>query len=253
MKCIRRSTTQDSDIINLLRINEFRRSTEFNLLLADQLKWSRCDESHIVLAAWADRHRAVSTMRAVVVNNAKEALDCVQCSLPDRLEFPAIVFNSAATHAEYRRQGLNQALRYYFLRIAIRCRIKAILSPIYRGAPRIDFMKALGYRFLTPEKSWQTKLAPKKERILGILPLKRMGRAIDYLRTQRSEVLQSYPWVGPPFEFPLEKAAGMPIEENLSAPASGKAGEGISLRKPYAAPDGSAEALVPTTRVGGAI
>jgi hypothetical protein len=206
-----------------------------------------------VLAAWADRHTAVSTMRAVVVNNALEALDCVQCSLPDPLEFPAIVFNSAATHTAYRRQGLNQALRYYFLRTAVRCRIKAILSPIYRGAPRIDFMKALGYRFFTPEKSWQTKLAPKKERILGILPLKRMGRAIDYLRTQRSEVLQSYPWVGPPFEFPLEEAVETKTGKNCSAAPCGKAGERLSLREPHAAPEGRAEALAPPTRVGSAI
>ncbi len=205
MTCIRRATSQDSDIINRLRINEFRRSTEFDLLLADQLKWNRCDDGNIVLAAWTDRRTAVSTMRAVVVSTIPEALTSVQCSLPDQLAFPAIVFNSAATHLDYRGQGLNQAIRYYFLRAAIRCGIEAVLSPIYRGAPRIDFMKALGYRFMTPEKSWQTKLAPKKERILGILPRNRMGRAIDYLRTHRNEVLHVYPWEGPLFEFPLEK------------------------------------------------
>jgi hypothetical protein len=222
MKCIRRATSQDSDIINRLRIDEFRRSTEFDLLLADQLKWNRCDDIHIVLAAWADRRRAVSTMRAVVVSDVPEALDSVQCSLPDQLPFPAIVFNSAATHMGYRRQGLNQALRYYFLRAAIRCGIEAILSPIYQGAPRIDFMKALGYRFMTPEKSWQTKLAPKKERILGILPRNRMGRAIDYLRTHRNEVLQAYPWQGPLFELPREQNVETPIEGHRPLPSRQK-------------------------------
>ena len=212
MKCIRRVSSQDSDIINHLRINEFRRSSEFDLLQADQLKWNRCDDSHIVLAAWVDRWTAVSTMRAVVVNDSPGALESVQCSLPDQLAFPAIVFNSAATHMDYRGQGLNQAIRYYFLHAAKRCGIEAILSPIYRGAPRIDFMKALGYRFMTPEKSWQTKLAPKKERILGVLPRTRMGRAIDYLRTHRNEVLQAYPWQGPLFEFPMEQGVGTRIE-----------------------------------------
>lgn len=222
MKCIRRVTAQDSDIINRLRINEFRRSTEFDLLLADQLKWNRCDDSHIVLAAWAGRRTAVSTMRAVVANDIPEALESVQCSLPDRLAFPAIAFSSAATHMDYRRQGLNQAIRYYFLRAAMRCGIEAILSPIYRGAPRIDFMKALGYRFMTPEKSWQTKLAPKKERILGILPRNRMGRAIDYLRTHRNEVLQNYPWEGPLFEFPREQSVDTRIEGRLPLPPQRK-------------------------------
>lgn len=218
MRCIRRATSQDSDIISRLRINEFRRSTEFDLLLADQLKWNQCDEQHIVLAAWEDRLTAVSTMRAVVVLDAREALESVQCSLPSRLKFPAIVFNSGATHLDYRGQGLNQAIRYYYLRAAIRCSIKAILSPVYRGAPRIDFMKALGYRFMTPEKSWQTKLAPKKERILGVLPLNRMGRAIDYLRTHRGEVLHAYPWKGPHFDFSLKKTVEMRIEHYRTPP-----------------------------------
>lgn len=216
MKCIRRATSQDSDIINRLRISEFRRSTEFDLLQADQLKWNRRDDSQIVLAAWANPRTAVSTMRAVVVSDIPQALENVQCSLPDQLPFPAIAFSSAATHMDYRRQGLNQAIRYYFLCAAIRCGIEAILSPIYRGAPRIDFMKALGYRFMTPAKSWQTKLAPKKERILGILPRNRMGRAIDYLRTHRNDVLQAYPWKGPLFDFPLEKTVEIQGVEALA-------------------------------------
>jgi hypothetical protein len=222
MKCIRCATSQDKNIINRLRINEFRRSTEFDLLLADQLKWSRCDDSHIVLAAWADRQTAVSTMRAVIVFNSPQAHESVQCSLPDQLAFPSIVFNAAATHIGYRNQGLNQALRYYFLRAAIHCGIEAILSPIYRGAPRIAFMEALGYRFMTPETSWQTKLAPKKERILGILQRTQMERAIDYLRTHRHEVLQTYPWKGPPFEFPLAQAVVSQIECHRPLTPQGK-------------------------------
>lgn len=244
MKCIRRATSQDSDIINRLRINEFRRSTEFDLLLADQLKWNQCDDRHIVLSAWADRRTAVSTMRAVVINDIPEALESVQCSLPDRLAFPAIAFSSAATHMDYRRHGLNQAIRYYFLCAAIRCGIETILSPIYRGAPRIDFMKALGYRFMTPEKSWQTKLAPKKERILGILSRNRMGRAIDYLRTHRNEVLQAYPWKGPLFEFPIDDTVETRIEDHRPLPPQRKsrrmhrfaqAAGGLRNRRPDAA------------------
>jgi hypothetical protein len=79
-------------------------------------------------------------------------------------------------------------------------------------------MKALGYRFMAPEKSWQTKLAPKKERILGILPRNRMGRAIDYLRTHRNEVLQAYPWQGPLFKFPLERGVETRIEGHRPLP-----------------------------------
>ena len=207
MKCIRRATYKDRKIINRLRIKEFSRSSEFDLLLADQLKWNRCDDTHIVLAAWANRRKAVATMRAVVVINRSYARACLQCSLPDQLSYPAIVFNSAATHIDYRRLGLNQAICYHFLLAAVRCGIEAILSPIYQGAPRIDFMKQLGYRFIAPEKNWQTKLLPKNKRILGILPRSQMGRAIDCLRRCRGEVIQDYPWMGSLFDFTVTEHA----------------------------------------------
>lgn len=203
MKYIRRANHSDKEAISRLRINEFRRSSEFDLLLADQLRWNACDDGNIVLAAWNDQNEVVSTMRAMVVEDAANACDCLQCSVPDHIGYPAIVFSAAATHNTHRGQGLNQAIRYYYLLAALRCGIENILSPIYEGAPRIDFMRALGYEFVTPEKNWQTKLLPKSRRILGILPRAEMGRAVEYLRKHRSEVLAAYPWRGAPFRFPV--------------------------------------------------
>jgi hypothetical protein len=203
MTCIRQATAEDKAVISQLRINEFRRSTNFDLLLADKLKWSRCDDENIVLAVWNGRKAPISTMRAVVVNDTEEALACLECSVPDDLPYPAIVFNSAATRKENRRQSLNQVIRYHFLLAAVRDGIQAILSPIYLGAPRIDFMKALGYQFSAPQKSWQTKLLPKSERILGILSRADMVQAIDYLKAHRGKAIDTYPWQGELFTFPM--------------------------------------------------
>jgi hypothetical protein len=49
-----------------------------------------------------------------------------------------------------------------------------------------------------------------------------MGRAIDYLRTHRNEVLQAYPWQGPLFEFPLEQSVEAPIEGRRPLPSRQK-------------------------------
>jgi hypothetical protein len=195
MKCIRQASRQDFNQINALRIREFQRSAQFKLIKPEKLKWNQCDDVSIVLAAW-DVDNAVATMRAVIVCDTGEAENCVQCIIPKYTPFPAMVFNNAATHLDYRGIGLNQLLRYHFLKIALGTGIQSLLSPMYEGAPRIKFMKALGYSFTIPPLSWQNKLEPKAARILGVLVRERMSHAIDLIKTQRRDIIASYPWKG---------------------------------------------------------
>lgn len=195
MKNIRLASRQDLNQINALRIREFQRSAQFTLIKPEKLKWNRCDDASIVLSAW-DGDTAVATMRAVVVCDTAEAESCVQCIVPEYTLFPAMVFNSAATHMEYRGIGLNQLLRYHFLNIAMDAGIQCLLSPMYEGAPRIQFMKNLGYHFTVPPLSWQNKLGPKAERILGLLVREKMPHAMDLIETQRRDIIISYPWKG---------------------------------------------------------
>ncbi len=196
MKHIRQANRQDKKQIEVLRINEFQRSAQFTLLKPEKLFWNRNDDSAVVLAAW-DGPRAVATMRAVIVDNPKEAQDCVQCIVPEDTNFPAMVFSNAATHWDYRGMGLNQLLRFYFLQIALDNEIQSLLSPMYESAPRIRFMVELGYQFAVPKQSWQDKLKAKTTRILGVLARPRMPRALDYIRTKRPEIIKAYPWQSP--------------------------------------------------------
>lgn len=195
MKTIRQAGRFDQKQINDLRVTEFQRSSEFTLIKPEKLLWNQCDDDSIVLAAW-DGARAVATMRAVLVNNVSDAEDCVECTVPEDTAFPAMVFNSAATSLDYRGLGLNQLLRYHFLKIAVENQVQSLLSPMYEGAPRIKFMKDLGYTFTTPLLSWQNKLKPQNKRILGTLKRKMMPQAIGVIRTQRSDIIKSYPWDG---------------------------------------------------------
>lgn len=200
MKHIRLTSRQDLNQINELRIREFQRSAQFTLIKPEKLKWDHCDDTSIVLSAW-DGAQAVATMRAVVVSDTAEAEFCVQCIVPKHTHFPAMVFNSAATDMEYRGIGLNQLLRYHFLKIALDTGIQCLLSPIYQGAPRIQFMKALGYGFTIPPLSWQNKLGPKAVRILGLLAREKMSHAIELIKDQRADIITSYPWEGKPVQL----------------------------------------------------
>jgi len=195
MKAIKQASRKDHEKIEALRIREFQRSAQFTLLRPEKLKWNCCDETATVLAAW-DGPCAVATMRAVVVNNAAESENCVQCAVPTDTNFPAMVFNNAATHSDYRGIGLNQLLRFYFLKIAMDNGIQSLLSPMYEGAPRLRFMEELGYTFTTPSLSWQNKLNAKATRIIGILERAMMPRAINVIETHRNEVIKAYPWRG---------------------------------------------------------
>ena len=203
MRCTRQANTKDNYIISRLRIKEFGRSKDFDLLLADKLKWNRLDEEQTVVAVWCNKV-PLSTMRAVVVNDSISAQNTLQCSVSDHITYPAIVFNAAATRKENRGEGLNQVIRYHFLAAAIHQGIEALLSPIYFGAPRMDFMTALGYHFIKPNKCWQTKLLPKSERILGILPRAKMRYALKYLFHHRGEAIHHYPWKGTSLKLPIK-------------------------------------------------
>jgi hypothetical protein len=207
MKCIRRALRSDSDAINQLRINEFQRSSEFNLLNPEKLLWNAVDDQHLVLAAWQEENFPVATMRAVQVVTSEEALGRLECSLPEEIRFPAVIFNSAATHQDYRKYGLNQALRYYLFLAANAGNIQTLISPVYENAPRTKFMQILGYRFVEPQKSWQTKLAPHSRRMLGLLQRKDLGPALETLARMKTTVLSQYPFKGPAFEFDAALAA----------------------------------------------
>lgn len=200
MKVIRRATPADQSAISMLRIDEFKRANEFLLVKPESLLWNKCDDDNVVLTAW-DGPDAVSTMRAVFIRNSTQATQCLQCTVPAHVAYPAVVLNSGATRLEYRGKGLNSALRYYVIEAAQQDKIKTIIGPIYKGAPRTNFMQKLGYTFITPTKSWQDKLNPKKVRLLALLNETQFNQAAKAIKTSRADVLREFPWAGDSISF----------------------------------------------------
>ncbi|MBF0411819.1 MAG: hypothetical protein HQK70_03800 [Desulfamplus sp.] len=196
MKHIRRALKEDKHIVEKLRISEFNRSTEFKLLKPEKLLWSAIDDANIVLVVFDDNNNAISTMMGVTVHGVEEAEEMINCSVPGIVKFPAMIFTSAATLQPFRKMGLNQLLRYYFLLYGLTTNIQTFISPVYTCAPRIKFMAMLGYQFITPERNWQTKLNPLSERQLGLLDASQISNALSIIEHYKQETLDEYPWQG---------------------------------------------------------
>ncbi len=196
MKQIKNGTRQDKSLIEELRISEFSRSTEFKLLKPDKLRWSQTDDESIVLVVIDEKDTAIATMRGITVENSTTAEKTLQCTIPETVKFPIMIFTSAATLKPFRRKGFNQLIRLYFLKYALNNNIKTLVSPIYSNAPRIDFMGKLGYEFITPEKNWQDKLNPTSERQLGILNAEKIEHAIAIIENFNALLIADYPWNG---------------------------------------------------------
>ena len=195
MKLIRKSTNSDIKRIEELRISEFSRSTEFSLLKPEPLMWSELDSQSLVLVV-LDGENAISTMRGVKAEDRKYAESILQCTVPEDTLFPSLIFTSAATLKPLRKKGFNQLLRLYFLHFGIFNNIKTFMSPVYKNAPRIDFMKTLGYKLITPEKNWQKKLNPKSERQLAILKKESFKNAINIIEERNYNLIKEFPWKG---------------------------------------------------------
>ncbi len=203
MKKICQVTAKNAEDIESLRIQEFRRSAQFSLLKAEKLKWGVADDASVVLAAWDDAGRVVSTMRGAVASTQAQAEAILHCSVPEALAgFPAMVLTIAATQLELRDQGFNSTLRYYFFLAAKQSGIASMLGAVYLKAPRMKIMFDIGYQVHEPQKNWQNKLKPKSQRVLAYLNQDRFDYAIDKLGRLQASMIQDYPWMGPPIEFP---------------------------------------------------
>ena len=198
MRQIRKALKEDKHIIEDLRISEFNRSNEFKLLRPEKMLWSEKDDTNIILVVFDENGTAISTMTGVTVYNTNETEDIISCSIPDTLQFPAMIFTSAATFKPLRRMGFNQLTRYYFLSYGLVSNIQTFISPVYKNAPRIKFMEMLGYEFVIPERNWQTKLNPLSERQLGLLEASKIPNALSVIKQYKGHIIDEYPWQGEP-------------------------------------------------------
>jgi hypothetical protein len=196
MKQIRLASAEDGCEITDLRIKEFKNSKDFELLKPEQLYWNSTDDFHTVIGIWGENQKIIATLRLIRVNDLQETCDRLEADIPVNVSFPGLVFNAAATRKSYRRQGFNQLLRYYCIKAAMEHRIQCLFSPVYQTAPRVAFMKKLGYSCHVLTNTWQTKLAPHCPRVLAVLEQERFLTALKILEKTIPDLIKKYPWKG---------------------------------------------------------
>jgi len=203
MRCIRRATRADAPEIYSLRLSEYMRAEEFRLAEPTVLIWNERDDHDVVLAAWEELGKAISTMRGGIARDKQEAEERIQCTLPDAYVFPSLLLDRGATKEEYRGRALNSALRYYFFLGILNLPIYSVLGAVYEKAPRVNTMMSLGYTLFAPARSRQTHLLADRPLLITYLQGSKIQDACDRLRTMAHSVLDEYPWQGDQFQFNL--------------------------------------------------
>jgi hypothetical protein len=167
------------------------------------LRWSRHDEDGIVIGVW-HANELVSTLRARVAPDRATAEDEFTCTveLPASM-FPALVFGHGATHVAFRRHGLNGLLRFYFFQALqpVDGRIRASLSVVYEGAPRVNLLKSLCYELSHPAKMWDPEARELAPALLAALPRDRLAPAQTRLAAMCATNIVRYPWSGEPLRI----------------------------------------------------
>jgi hypothetical protein len=196
INCIRLATTEDAAAITHLRQSSFLQSRDFKVLDPDKLAWGEHDLKGLVLSLW-DRNRGLlSTTRGEVLRNLECAEIKMECRLKlVNLEFPCLLLGKGATIQEQGGTGFHSALRYCFLRAAIKTPLQSITGIVYEGASRTRLMQEIGYEFYRPDRFWYENLVSDKTALIAKLRRSQFESASAILARIAEPILNEYPLV----------------------------------------------------------
>jgi hypothetical protein len=209
-------TSGDAESVYSLRVTEYAAAAEFEMTRPELLRWSEHDEAGVVIGIWHE-NELVSTLRAGVVPDRPTAEDEFACTVDLAASmFPALVFGHGATRTAFRRQGLNALLRFYFFQALqpVDGLIRASLTLVYEGAPRVNLLKTLGYEFSCPAKSWDPEARAVAPALLAVLPRNRVAAAQARLAAISATNIVRYPWFGEPLRIEEDVAVYTRVGSN---------------------------------------
>jgi hypothetical protein len=201
--CVGLAHRADADAVNALRLELYRQAREFRLLRPEQLVWNGCHDDGAVAAGWDVDGRLIATMQSRIVPTRARAEEKLGISVAlDESWFPAAILSRAATARGHGRSGLNSVLRWHMLRAAQAWGCRSLLGLVYADAPRLNLMRALGYRFQSPEHVWDDEVEPIQPPLLAYLAAADFSAALATFETTAAEPIASFPWRGPALVIP---------------------------------------------------
>ncbi len=150
-------------------------------------QWSMTEEIYPTLGIFHDGV-LVSTMRIENILSEKEFeyKTHVPCNNPD-ISFPAMYLTKAGTWPGIKFQGLNSALRYFALQLAVVWNARFVYGIMVEGSPRVFSMQQMGYDFQTLTKKWNGNFMSEKFPMLACLDMKTNGEKALHFLKQKSE------------------------------------------------------------------
>lgn len=194
---IRVATKEDAAQIFELRLKEYTANKkDWELKHPDHLNWSELDNNGIVLGAWCEDGRLLSTMAAIIVGNKETTENLLELRVPETVLQLSLILRRAATDHDARHLGLNTLLRYYFFKTLDRSDVKNVLGQVYKGAPRTKTLLELGYSIIDLGFPEERDFVNKSVVELAILQSSLFESATQKLHELNKGVVDDFPYVG---------------------------------------------------------
>lgn len=185
--------------IDALRLAEYAGSRGF-AVKAPGILWNRSDDEATILAAW-DGDELVATLRVELIEDRALVEAKLECpwDFEAPLGLPAVLLGKMATKREYRKSGLNWALRAAAFELADAWGAKHLVGTFVKGSPRQAQMAEMGYDFFEHPTGWCTTNYRSEDPVLVCAldwPAHR-DQAMARCRELAGEALADFPWHGP--------------------------------------------------------
>lgn len=197
MEIIREISSLEKDQVNHLRSQGYKKAQGFSVN-TEAIHWNRSDDQSIVLG-YFDGNELVSTMRAEIIMSQDVLEMKMECPWDyGAIEYPVMVLSKASTLESHKSKGLNAALRYFCLKIAMDWGVHHLIGTFIRNSPRTRSMKKMGYRFRENKMGWTNIDYFSKEPVdVAILDRKSFATAmtVSMELTRKDQLLNL--WEGP--------------------------------------------------------
>jgi hypothetical protein len=180
----------DREALENLRYEELCNAEGFTAQRS-AVSWSESDDRNLLLGAFLDCGKLISTMRVEIITDANDLQRKLDFDGLDKfLDVPVGLLGKAATHRLFRSLGLHTYLRemaYDFLHH----KVKHVVGTVLPDALRVKMMKDLGYRFLKNKVGWHRYgYKSEGETLIAYLDLEKNYESIKSQLALRNQTLK---------------------------------------------------------------
>ena len=194
---VKRLNKTDADAVFQVRHEAYDSSKQFKVLNFSYLEWDEVDDNALVLGVFNKKEELMASLRGEFIKSRAEAEGTLHYKLPVEKDlFPGILLGRGASKRNYRNQGLNSLLRYYFLSFCIDFPFNSLFASVFEDAPRIGLLRDMNYRFSIPDNSKDKDINILTREYFVYLQRTSFLSSFNFLQNKFNVVIDRYPWTG---------------------------------------------------------